>query len=325
MVRSHEEFSLKVWPGKKRRRVESYNRWKFRGPKICDVNGLLLAVENKKVIGQLGFIPVKLRYKKKIYDAQWACDLMVDPDYRKLGIGSRLFKEGMKREAISLGNNASPRADRLMLNMGFRPLQSGRLMFFPLDARHLLKWVVPSKIDFTIPVLNKLIQPYFYIKKNLLKQKETNIKICAWEDVFDQIVQRQRENNSPHILHDMDFMNWRATGLENFSKRIDAAKNNDGSYALHNVFLPYYNVYEWHCKDLTGLKSLIALLLNLAIKNKASTLQMVANNNEEEKWLSSLGFIKSRNKERIINYSKDNIFTEADKFYFTLYDTDLNL
>jgi len=264
-------------------------------------------------------------FKKKIYDAQWACDLLVDPDYRKHGIGSRLFEEGMTREAISLGNNASPSADRLMLKLGFRPIPSGRSMVFPLDARHLLKWVVPTKFDFAIPFLSKLIQPYFSVKKNLLKKKQSDFKVCAWEDVLDLIEKRQKKINYSQILHNVDFMNWRATGLENFSERIDAAKNKDGSYALHSAFLPYYNIYEWHCKDLTDVKSMLALLINLAIKSKASTLQMVANNYEEEKWLSSLGFIKSRNMERVIHYSKDNILVGIDKFYFTLYDTDLNL
>jgi len=231
----------------------------------------------------------------------------------------------MKRDVISLGNNASPRADRLMLKLGFRPIPSGRSMVFPLDVEHLLKWIVPSKFNYSIPFLSKLIQPYFAIKKKLLKQKESDFNVCAWEDIFNLLEHRQGEINSPQILHDCDFMKWRATGFENFSQRINASKNHDGSFALHNVFLPYYNIYEWYCKDLTEVKSMIALLINLAIKTKASTLQLVANNNEEVKWLSSLGFIKSRNMERIIHYSKDNILVRADKLYFTLYDTDLNL
>ena len=43
-VKMHEEFSVKLWPNKKRRRSEVYNRWKFRGPENGTVNGLLLAI-----------------------------------------------------------------------------------------------------------------------------------------------------------------------------------------------------------------------------------------------------------------------------------------
>lgn len=285
----------------------------------------MLAVENKKVIGQLGFIPVRLKYKEKISNAQWACDLLVDPDYRKHGIASRLFEEGMKRDVVSLGNNASPKADKLMLKLGFKPVPSGRLMVFPLDTKHLLQWVIPSKIGFAIPLLSKIIQPYFSVKKNSLKKKITDFKLCKWEETLDLIESHENQISLPHILHDADFMNWRATGLENFTERVGAAKNDQGNYCLHSSFHPYYNVYEWYCKDIDNLKSMLALLIQLALKSKATTLQLVANTNEEEKQLSSLGFIRSRSIERIIHYSKKNILDGAGGFYFTLYDTDLNL
>ena len=74
-----------MWPSKKRRRIEKYIRWKFRGNETGDVNGLLLALEKNKVVGQLGLIPVKFKHLNKIHNAQWACDLMVDPDLRKRG------------------------------------------------------------------------------------------------------------------------------------------------------------------------------------------------------------------------------------------------
>ncbi|MEO8210815.1 MAG: GNAT family N-acetyltransferase, partial [bacterium] len=109
-VKSHEEFSSKVWPGKMRRRIEVYNRWKFRGPDKGDVNGLLLAINDGKVVGQLGQIPVKLKYGKEIYDAQWTCDVIVDPDLRNAGIGRKMFEFTMKRDMIGLGHNASPSA-----------------------------------------------------------------------------------------------------------------------------------------------------------------------------------------------------------------------
>ena len=49
-VKLHGEFSKKFWPDKKRRRVESYNRWKFRGPVKGTVEGLLLALYENKIV-----------------------------------------------------------------------------------------------------------------------------------------------------------------------------------------------------------------------------------------------------------------------------------
>lgn len=286
---------------------------------------MLLAISKDKVIGQLGLIPVKLKLGKEIYDAQWACDLMISPDYRKSGIASKLFEVAKNRNAITLGNNASPDADKLMLKWGFKPIASGKNMVFPLNAEHILKWVTPQRLNFSIPVIKKFVQPYFSYKTNKLKEKKSNFEICEWEDVSALIKQRQDENPNPQILHDEEFLKWRATGLEKFSPKINAAKSSDGNYVLHSAFNPYYDLYDWYCRNFEGLKNMIALVIKLAIESKMQTLQLIANNSMEETWLKKLGFLKARRMERIIHYSKNNLLNKADKFYFTLYDTDLNL
>lgn len=277
------------------------------------------------MIGQLGLIPVKLRFGKKIYNAQWACDLMVDPEIRKSGIGRKLFEVGMGRDVITLGNNASPAADRLMLAMGFKPMPSGRNMVFPVDAGHLLKWIIYDKFNFSIPVLKKIVQPYFSFRINKLRKSKNNFENCNWEEVSEFIINRQNKNLNPQILHDEEFLKWRASGLENFSPRIMGAMLPNESYVLHSAFNPYYNIYDWHCKNFEDTKNMTALIINNAIENNSQSIQVIANEPEEEEWLKKLGFIRSRNIERIIHYSNGNFLDKAEKFYFTLYDTDINL
>lgn len=284
-----------------------------------------MAISNGRVIGQLGLIPVKLKFGNEIYDAQWACDLMVDPEIRKTGIGRKLFEAGMDRDMITLGNNASPAADRLMLAIGFKPIPSGRNMVFPVDAGHILKWITPGKFNFSIPVIRKFVQPYFSFKVNKLSKSKSNFENCKWEEVSDYIIQRQNQNQNPQILHDEEFLKWRASGLANFSPRINAAKLTDGSYVLHSAFNPYYDIYDWHCKSFEDTKNMTALIINQALENMSRTIQVIANEPEEENRLKKLGFIRSRNIERIIHYSKKKLLEKAEKFYFTLYDTDLNL
>ena len=314
-----------MWPSKKRRRIEKYIRWKFRGNETGDVNGLLLAIEKNKVVGQLGLIPVKFKYRSEIYNAQWACDLMVDPELRKTGIGNKLFTEALSRDMVSLGNNPSPRAEKVMLSIGFKPVQSGRTMVFPLNVKHLMNWALPEKIKFAIPVAGRMIQPYYSLKKNSLLKIKSDFEIAEWKNLNDLITRRQESDDYTGIVHDIEFMSWRVEGLENFTPNIKTIKNKEGSYALHSEFKPYYQVYDWYCKDNSELKKMLSEITAAAIKTEAQTIQIVANSHEEEIQLGKAGFIKSRNIERIIYYSKKLSIDSKAKFYFTLYDTDLNL
>ncbi len=270
-------------------------------------------------------MPVKLRHGKKNYEAQWACDLIVDPEYRKLGTGNMLFEAGMKRDKITLGNNPSPKAEVLMLKAGFNAVNSGRLMVFPIDPGQLISWAVPKKFSFAVPVIGKILKPYFSLKRKKLNVKENYFNLCSWKDVAGSVKQRQDESISLQILHDEEFLKWRASGFLNYSPEIKAMRSSNGSYALYSYFKPYFNIYEWHCTEDSDLKSMLSVVMKLASDEKAKTIQILSNSEREMQLLASAGFIRSRNDEKVIYYSDKIKFSSKDYFYFTLYDTDLNL
>ncbi|MEP7146410.1 MAG: GNAT family N-acetyltransferase [bacterium] len=325
-VKLHEEFSKKFWPNKKRRRIEIYNRWKFRGPDKGNVDGLLLALYDNKIVGQIGLLPVKLKSGKNIYNAQWACDLMVDLNYRSMGIGSKLFETAMLRDnIITLGNNPSAKAGKVMEKIGFKHLKSGRTMIFPLKSEQVLKWAVPEKVRGIIPMISKIVQPYFSLKVNKFKKRNTDFETCEWEEVSDLINERQNKLSYPQILHDKKFLDWRANGLENFSEKIKAIRSPDSAYALYSPFADYLDVYDWYCQSFDVLEKMFSAVILMALKAKISMIQIVANNEEEETWLKKLGFIRTRSKERVLHFSKDKLIDNEEKFYFALFDTDRNL
>lgn len=321
----HEEFSIKLWPTKKRRRSEVYNRWKFRGPEKGTVDGLLLAVSENKILGQLGLIPVTLISEGKEYKAQWACDLIVDHDHRKSGVGNKLFKAALERDMITLGNNPSPKADVLMAKAGFKPFKCGRQMFFPFEPKILVDWAVPKKLSSINPIVARVIKPYFKLKKKKLLKIESDFYICELNDIEMLISQRQKNDPNPQIKHDKEFLDWRASGFLNYFPKLKCIMSSKGSYALFSHFGVNFNIYEWHCADETDFRSMTSYLFGECEKEKTNMIQTVANSESEMSWLSKAGFIKSRNDEKVIYYSKDDLFKNSDKFYFTLYDTDLNL
>ncbi len=325
LVDAHREFCNIVWPGKKRRREEEYNRWKFRGPVNGDVNGLLLAVSSGKVLGQLGLIPVTVTSRNKQRNAQWACDLMVDPEYRKSGIGNKLFMNAFERDMITLGNNPSPRAEALMLKAGFTKISSGRMMVFPLDASHILKWIIPDKLNFATPAIAAILQIYFSYKSSKILNRESQFKECRLTEVWESIAELQSTSDAAQILHDKDFLLWRAAGFKQYSPELKCMKSEDGSFAIHCDFKPSYNIYDWNCKTFDITLEMISNVIARATKTECKIVQTVANTKEEETWLSKLGFVRARNEENIIHFSADGFLLNAGQFRFTLYDTDLNL
>ena len=325
LVEAHRDFCSKVWPGKKRRREDDYSRWKFRGPEKGDVEGLLLAVSGKKVLGQLGLIPVTVILNRKEKKSQWACDLMVDPGFRKSGIGNKLFAHAFERDMMTIGNNPSPKADALMLKAGFKKIRSGRMMVFPLDASHILKWIIPDKLKFVTPALSGILQIYFSYKSSRISKRSQSFRECSLDEVSGMIQQDQKKSEQAEVVHDTSFLNWRAAGFKKYSPRFMCIKSETGSYAVHGDFKPSYNIYDWNCNSMEETRDLVSSMVLEASNKECKIIQAIANCKTEEERLGKLGFIRARNEENIIHFSHDGFLDNANSFRFTLYDTDINL
>lgn len=250
---------------------------------------------------------------------------MVLPEFRKKGIAKKLFAEAMDRDVISIGNNPSPAAGAVMKKLGFKTISSGRTMIFPINPEHILKWALKGKFEFAVPSINKIVQPYFKFKQKKIKKSISDFSKCTWEEVSDLIKRNEENLNIPHILHDESFLEWRATGFDRFSERIDAAFTYSGSYLLYSPTKPYMNIFQWHCKTIDDIKKMSAFILEEALQNESELIQIIANNPEDEEALAGIGFVRARNTEQIIHHSKKNHLDNAEKFYFTLYDADLHL
>ncbi|MBX7042419.1 MAG: GNAT family N-acetyltransferase [Ignavibacteria bacterium] len=325
LVEAHRIFSSAMWPRKRRRREEVYVRWKFRGPEKGSVDGLLLAVSGDKVIGQLGLIPVKVNFNGAEKRSQWACDLMVDPDHRREGVGRLLFENAFSRDMMTIGNNPSPGAEALMLKSGFRKISSGRLMVFPVKASHILKWVIPGRLQFLTPALSGALQFYFSYKASKLVSTGRIFRECTIEETAELMAVARKNGEESAVVHDMSFLEWRAGGFLNFAPEFLRICSDSGAFALHGCFGDTYIIYDWFCHSAQETREMVSEVIANAKKDDCGIIQAVANTHEEESNLSDLGFIRARNEENIIHYSSDGFLNDAKKFRFTLCDTDLNL
>jgi GNAT superfamily N-acetyltransferase len=323
---AHSQFTAKMWPAKRRRRVPAYNRWKFRGPASGSVDGLLLALSDGEVIGQLGLIPVMVRAGSETRKAQWACDLMVDSSARRKGIGSLLLKAAMARDCLTLGSNPSPAADVTMTKLGFRPIAGPRIMVLPLRLNHVLSWKIPAALSATIPAISKLGQPIVSLRYRSLARSNrlADVSECHWQEVASLIASRQARLTVPHVVHDSEFLSWRCKGLEDFASEMSAIRTDSGAYAIVGQSSPYFYVYDWWAPDQDECLALFQASFTMAKKAGSLTIQVLAQDQGEEQWLRHMGFLGMRHPFKIISYPPD-FLSNSQSFHYSIYDSDGNL
>lgn len=315
-----------MWPTKRRRREDLYQRWKFRGPAQGPVEGLLLAVEGDSVLGQLGLIPASLRVGDTIYPCQWACDLMVDSSLRRRGVGTLLLEAAMARDVVTLGSNPSPAADVTMSRAGFRPLIGPRIMVLPRKLNQVLGWVMPPSLKKTIPVVSLIGQPVATLRCRSLK-KNTGMETVAsngWKPILPLVEARQRTVGYPHILHDYPFMEWRCSGFDGYTAELETLRT-DSSFAVVGPADDSYYVYEWDAVNNQEFLALFRTIYSRAARAGCRTIEVMAQDAREEQWLREVGFIGMRTRVKVICYPAEKLTPEHDRFYYSIYDSDGNL
>lgn len=324
LAEAHSAFAARMWPKKLRRRDPAFNRWKFRGLEQGPVDGLLLAVVDGLVIGQLGLIPVTLFVDGEQIPAQWACDLMVDQEIRRKGVGSILLATGMNRSMITLGSNPSSAADAAMSRLGFKPLRGPRSMFLPLEPTQAINLRLPARYQRLTPVLARCMVPWITFRTRKLRSKlrQYSVKVVPWREVAPLI--QELEIVHPHIMHDSAFLEWRCSGKPGFSPELSALKLDTSAFAIFQATPGTFYIYEWFANTYQEAQALFSRIVKLAEEEKSKTIAVVANSEEEQRWLSAFGFFTSREAVKVIYYP-DHPLHQFAYFHYCLYDSDGNL
>lgn len=320
--KSHAEFAAKMWPNKLRRRNEAHIRWKFRGPSSGEVPGFLLAVIDGKVVGQLGLIPVKLWVNGRVFDAQWACDLMVDSEIRLKGIGSLLLAAGMERDMVTLGSNPSSLADISMSKLGFLALTGPRSMILPLTIDYVLDLLGRKRVE--NKWIENSLQTLLNLRNQACRKKRTEqISQIPAIDVIDRISEHQQALTKPHIVHDADFLTWRFSSV--LPTKIRAWVSSTAGYAVSETTPRTYYVYDWFTEDKFEAQSLFERLILDAVDSACQSLMAYANSSTEVDYLKSLGFVSMRTPVKVIYYPQEMFATDKRHFHYCIYDSDGNL
>lgn len=319
---AHYLFATKMFGERRKRRNPDYIYWKFRGVQGEELKSFKLALIGNKVIGQFGVIPCDLRIDDDdIVNAQWACDLMVDEDYRGKGVAALLYEAAHKERIITLGSNPSPAAEFSMLKNGYRKLKSSEAYFIPIYLG------LPLKMKgYNAKFFNGLKNPFlkFYEKASILNSFE---EIDIYKLHHNKLFKRSL-NDMLSIHIDNEFKKWRFNSFKDYYPGVSAYKLKD----RETYFTGYFNgktyfITDCDVQEVIDYKLIIAFILKM---NKKNDLELIRFMNNKIKPFNELKLIsiKYSTPNSIIYFTRNNSIIkniEGRKFYYTYQDSDENI
>lgn len=321
---AHYQFASKYW-NKRKRTTSEYLYWKFRGKQKEKLNSFILAIENGKVIGQLGLVPCSIIVDNEKLRAQWACELLVDTDYRGKNVAKTLYQYAYTLNPVTLGSDPSPAASISMERAGFISLKGPYKFMFPMYIGEITKLK-----GLNLKLLELLPNPFLLIlwlwrlirgnnrfqKLNIDEYKESSEFLSAQNDEIIRVV------------HDESFADWRFNSFKDYYHGIEVYTGKNSSKFLLYRSPSLYLVTDYSAYKTSSLLDILSKVVLEAKKDNVMGIKLMANTNREIYLLSVLGFIRFRAKTNIIFYTSDADLKQkmSDKYFrYTFMDSDENI
>jgi len=320
----HKEFTQRNW-GKKRRGDIEYLRFKHRERKIGIFENLIIALVGDRVVGQIGLIPNRLIYFNQEVNSYWLCDLMVEKEYRKLGIAIELYKYVMKKKQLLFGSYPSPNSEILLKLLKFKKVKGPKLLFYPVDFKALLKFKFGNLLWFHLPSIFYKISEFIYQKYYKINYYDfKKLKLFNWNELYHIHLESQNKIKKPHMLHDKNFLNWRGNGYKNFTRTIKGLKSKDDSYVYYDIGTDCLYIVDFDIKSKNSASIILGSLVSIAKKHKKNRLQLTLNTLDQKVMLKDFGWLEFANPVTIY-YHTSKLEYKLNDLHFTLYDSDGNL
>ena len=316
----HFDFATKMFGNRRKRRNADYLYWKFRGEQNQELKSFKIAMIDGVIVGQFGLIPVEVNAGNQIIDAQWACDLVVDPEYRGKGIAKLLYQAAHDEKELTLGSDPSPAAEISMLRAGYRKLKSSNKQFIPLNLGLPLRMKGIS-INFLDTIKNPFLKIYS-AKKFKREFKELDILKEDHEELF-----QLSDKDQVFIDRSEGFKKWRFTQFKDYypgvklyrlanSKTHYSGYHHGDIYFITDIFLEKENDFYF--------------IINHILKYIPTNIERIRflNNSSNKILGSKLTTIKYGTETSIIYFTEnkeiDNLLKDR-YFYYTHQDSDENI
>jgi len=316
----HYSFATRMFGNRRKRRNSDYLYWKFRGEPSEELNSFKIALSDGKIVGQLGLIPCQLNLDGQIVDSQWACDLVVDPEFRGKGVAKLLYQAAHDQKPITLGSDPSPSAEISMLRAGYKKLKSSNKQFVPIFLG------LPLRMKgVNIKILDKVRNPFLKLYSSN-KYKSNFEELDIIEAKHENIFQLEKDNQI-FIDRSESFKNWRFSLFKDYYPGVKlygltGTKTYYSGYHHGDV----YFITDFFIDQSVHFKKIINHILGY-IPNNIERIRF-QNNINNELLGSKLNTIKYRTETSIIYYTEDveiNKKVKNQYFYYSHQDSDENV
>lgn len=315
---AHIEFAKRHWT-KKRRLTPEYLYWKFRGGEGLEMTSFILAFDGNKVIGQFGLIPCSIEIGKELYEAQWACDLMIDSEYRGKGVADKLYDFAHNSKMITLGSDPSPAAEKSMVKKGYISIHGPRKFIFPFKIGEAFK-LKGINNNF----INKIPNPFillFYVFKS------KNFKKITTEE-YAKLCRNNKDDDNIRAIYDEAFYEWRFSPFKSYYPGIDCYKKDDATFFSGYYVNGLYFMRDFQASNFMSYLKIISFIYFKYRHLNIQRIKFVSMHNHINFMLPFLGFIRFSTLTKIILFTKQPKIKEQikdKKFNYNLSDSDENI
>ena len=318
----HQAFARKHYNNRRRRVLPHYIYWKFRGEQEMPLPSFLLAICDNEVVGQLGLVPGQVKFEGKVFEAHWACDLMVSSEFRGKGIANMLYTEGVNRKIV-FASDVSPSAAVSMARFGFKELHAPTKLFYPIHLSSLTDMVYPK----LSPVARVLPNPVPWILRLRSGVKGGLKSISILEPQIDyEWIASQQQKDRVYAVHDSKHYQWRIGAFEDFQQDGKYFQIREKCFAAIRISGKLGLIVDFYSSDYKIAARVLRDII-LYMKNQGVTLiKFLSTNAKIIRICKHLGFITGRNSVDVIYCSKNAEFNTLVKqdtvFEYTLIDCD---
>jgi hypothetical protein len=326
LKQEHHEFIDQAWPTSIKRKDSKYLKWKFRSESAEEIENILLAINQKKVVGHLGLIPAQIVIGAKTFAAQWGCNFKVLPGYEGAGYGSLLDIRSLDMKPITLGAAPTKQSEDIKTKLGFKKLEGPRVMVYPIQFLPFIRMKLSSVPLFVLKFISGFFKIIFYSihVRNYFEDPNSSILSGSHADVIGSVEKFQTSLRSPHVKHDANYIQWRCQAIEGYRSEAQSLRTTNGSFILYYCSSRYCYLHEFYFINDEERKMLLKRLLKISIYRKCIGLYVYSNTTPEEKGFNRFGFLGLRRKINVYAYSREPI-DFGTHFYMTTYDSDVNL
>ncbi len=329
-------FLKTAYPDNPRHSDPDFWDWHFRQPPLSKDDDLpvWLAKCGDRIAGQLAAIPVELNVSGETRPAIWILDLIVDPDFRRMGIAQKLVQAAEKYCPLILGVNTNEQhAPALLQKQGFvivTKIQRFHKLLFPGEAFREVSKLGPLRM-----LANLAFAPF-----RIGLDKETHVRTVAEVDgSFDELSSEARQQWPCSVSRSAAMLKWQFERQPNKKYEILGYFENDRLLGYAVLFFRKPNKYGavekaaisdlcYGTKDRSKvIDALLRASLKLAVDRRAGGLVTDALDPLLQERLKSFGFwpVKSGLQLMVKAPEDQDLLYDGSKWFLTRGDSDISI